>query len=201
LLQLRTALSSKCNQNKSFLVCRFLVEITDEFTSRSVSSTLTLLSSSTILRQSIAFNDELVAILQAKIGAENVTAQLIFQPLPSYYGNFNEKNGGNVLGLDRNHFNAILWTVGVSVVCDDAAFTFVQAEFDAMMSKMKRFAEKQSGMADFVYMNYADKSQDPLGSYGPENVAFLREVAGHYDPEGWWQRRVPGGFKLSRVGG
>jgi hypothetical protein len=139
--------------------------------------------------------------LSSKISAENITSQLIFQPLPSYYGNFNRKNGGNVLGLDRNKFNAILWVFGVSVIGDDAAFALTQAEVNIMIAELKEFAQKESGLVEFVYMNYADVSQDPLASYGPGNLAFLWGVAERYDPKGWWQRRVPGGFKLSRAGG
>lgn len=50
---------------------------------------------------------------------------------------------------------------------------------------------------DLVYMNYADATQDPLGSYGERNVHFMKSVARRYDPEGFCQSAVPGGFKTS----
>jgi hypothetical protein len=57
-------------------------------------------------------------------------------------------------------------------------------------------AEEMGLLQEFQYINYADPSQDPIGSYGSENVEYLRQVSRTYDPEGFWQRQVPGGFKL-----
>jgi hypothetical protein len=50
---------------------------------------------------------------------------------------------------------------------------------------------------DWVYLNYADETQDPLGSYGAENVRRLREVSKIYDPEQVFQKLCRGGFKLT----
>jgi hypothetical protein len=162
--------------------------------------TITLLNSLTILQQSKILFDEVILNLSSKLGAKSFTAQVFFQPLPSYYSQLSQANGGNVLGLDRTDFNTILWVGGVSVAGDEAALALAQGEMNAMISRLKQFAAKEGALADFVYLNYADPSQDPLGGYGADNVAFLKEVVGRYDPEGWWQRRVPGGFKISRVG-
>lgn len=50
----------------------------------------------------------------------------------------------------------------------------------------------------FVYLNYAFDFQDPIGSYGEKNQAFLQETSKNYryNPEGLFQKGVPGGFKL-----
>lgn len=48
----------------------------------------------------------------------------------------------------------------------------------------------------FQYINYADPNQDPIGSYGADNVAHLTQVSRKYDPRRVFQRQVPGGFKL-----
>jgi hypothetical protein len=42
-------------------------------------------------------------------------------------------------------------------------------------------------------------SQNPLGSYGAENVAKIRAAASKYDPTEIFQTRAPGGFKISKV--
>lgn len=47
--------------------------------------------------------------------------------------------------------------------------------------------------------NESHTLQDPLGSYGAENVAKIRAAAAKYDPEHVFQSRVPGGFKISKV--
>lgn len=106
------------------------------------------------------------------------------------------------MGLDRMASNGIIWTAGVAIKnSDDAALEVARAELTAMTTELKAIAKKDGKLQDFVYLNYAEGQQDPLGGYGKENVDFLRDVAQRYDPDGWWQRRVPGGFKLSRVGG
>lgn len=51
--------------------------------------------------------------------------------------------------------------------------------------------------SSFLYLNYADGSQNPLRSYGNTSVAFMQQVARKYDPNGVFQRLVPGGFKIS----
>lgn len=50
-----------------------------------------------------------------------------------------------------------------------------------------------------MYLNYADKTQDPLSSYGPKNVKKMKDAARKYDPKGVFQKLVPGGFKISAV--
>lgn len=51
----------------------------------------------------------------------------------------------------------------------------------------------------FRYLNYSDVSQDPLSTYGEDNIKQMRKVAAKYDPIGIFQRLVPGGFKISKV--
>ena len=50
----------------------------------------------------------------------------------------------------------------------------------------------------FLYLNYADKSQDPFASYGHDGSIkeLLLAVSNKYDPKRIFQVKVPGGFKL-----
>jgi hypothetical protein len=108
---------------------------------------------------------------------------------------------GNILGLDRLKSNAIVWNAGVAILNgNDAALAAARAELNAMTAELKYFAKQNGLLLDFVYLNYADVNQDALGSYGFDNVLFMKEVAKRYDPDGFWQLRVPGGWKLSRAG-
>jgi hypothetical protein len=68
-----------------------------------------------------------------------------------------------------------------------------------MLARIEKFAKSSHGQLDLIYLNYADTSQDPLGSYGADNVQYLRNVAAKYDPGALFQTRVPGEFKISRV--
>lgn len=48
----------------------------------------------------------------------------------------------------------------------------------------------------YVFLNYAAPHQDPIASYGEGNVMRMREASRKYDPEGVFQKHVPGGFKI-----
>ncbi|EAS29085.2 uncharacterized protein CIMG_13298 [Coccidioides immitis RS] len=162
--------------------------------------TLTFLNSARVLRHAASLYSQLVSSLSAMIGAENFTSHMVLQPFPSYYASIGERKGGNVLGLERISSNAVLWVTYIGIKNgDDASVGIAQAELSAMTSKLEGFAIGEETGVEYVYLNYADAGQDPLGSYGPENVAFMKDVARQYDPDGFWQQRVPGGFKLSRV--
>lgn len=60
-------------------------------------------------------------------------------------------------------------------------------------------AEDITRNVKFRYLNYSDVSDDPLATYGDDNVKQMRDVANKYDPTGVFQTRVPGGFKISKV--
>ena len=49
---------------------------------------------------------------------------------------------------------------------------------------------------EFLYHNFAGGFQDPLNTYGKDNLRFMRSVARRYDPDGFFQTQMPGGFKL-----
>lgn len=75
-----------------------------------------------------------------------------------------------------------------------------------LLKTAKAFKDELNGYAkeigvdvDWIYVNYADPSQDALGSYGEGNVRFLRETAQKFDPEGLLQKRMRSGFKISEV--
>lgn len=63
--------------------------------------------------------------------------------------------------------------------------------------KIESRARAKGLLQKFQYLNYAAPYQKPLASYGAGNLAFLKEVSKRYDPEGVFQTRVPGGFKLA----
>ena len=68
------------------------------------------------------------------------------------------------------------------------------------MNAISRYARSVGGLKDFIYLNYADRNQDPLGGYGPANVAKLKAASKKYDPGQVFQKLVPGGFKLNGKG-
>jgi len=159
---------------------------------------LTFCNDPEILRRCVEFHAEYVATLSQSFGPDAFTALLIFQPVPSYMAVIRQQKCGNMLGLDAVHYNAVMWTAGVSVN-DETAPTIAPAELNVMTAKVRELSVSMNGDIDLVYINYADSSQDPLGSYGAKNIQHMRDVAAKYDPTGVFQQRIPGGFKISKV--
>jgi len=115
---------------------------------------------------------------------------IIFQRMPVI-------EPGNALGLEGLDVTPLVLCL-LSVTWD-------QAEDDAMINSVTKTlieeidrATKAAGLFHrFKYLNYAAPFQDPIGSYGPASKAQLQAVSKKYDPEGFFQAGVPGGFKLS----
>lgn len=152
-----------------------------------------------IMRRAVEFHADYVATLKRSIDQEKFTTMLFLEPIPSYTGAISKKQGGNMLGMEDVQSNTIIWVSGVAVDGDEAALAIAQAELNKTMARVKQAAQSLNGDIELVYLNYADVTQDPIGSYGSENVQLIRDVAARYDPLGVFQTRIPGGFKVSRV--
>lgn len=79
---------------------------------------------------------------------------------------------------------------------DSSSNTLVQAKAKQVTTAVDSVAQQMGLLKRFQYANYAGPDQDPIGSYGQQNVEFLRSVSRRYDPKGVFQRQEPGGFKL-----
>ncbi|CAJ2499615.1 Uu.00g024680.m01.CDS01 [Anthostomella pinea] len=167
--------------------------------SRAAGATLLFRSDPQILRRAAEIHAEFVESLKGFMTADEFVTMWFFQPIPSYMSAISQQRGGDMLGLDEVRQNAIMWTGGAWVNTDDAAFARAQAELGKATARVKEASRSMNGDIDFIYLNYADASQDSLGSYGPANVEHMREVAARYDPTEVFQLRVPGGFKISSV--
>lgn len=128
----------------------------------------------------------------------NMLSQCIFQPLPKLYAEKSVENGGNVLGLEREEDDGVLLLLLVEVPTA-AQRAAAHPKAKALVNEVQAFASSLGGAQEWLYMNYADPDQDVFGSYGPENVNFLKSVADKYDPEKVVQKLCPGGFKISRA--
>lgn len=75
----------------------------------------------------------------------------------------------------------------------------VEKTIQRVMDDIKDTAKKQGLWNKFLYLNSAGQWQDVISSYGKKNVN-LKEVSKKYDPDGLFQKAVPGGYKLPRAG-
>lgn len=144
---------------------------------------------------------KLCAELNATLGPQAFSTILEFQPLPTYFAEIGVQKGGNMLGLDRSSRNRLYFALGVTLLTPDAVKQVPQVyQMSAAAATSISTYAKSIGLSDdFIYLPYADATQDALGSYGAANVAHMKQVAKTYDPNGFFQERVPGGFKISRV--
>ncbi|KAK4184090.1 hypothetical protein QBC35DRAFT_466772 [Podospora australis] len=160
--------------------------------------TLTLKNDARILSKAAELHEKLVQDLIAIIPEQTFTTQCLFQPLPKLFAQNSIKAGGNVMGVERHSSDGVLWlaTAMVETAEQEAkAYPLVKA----WVEEVKKYAASLDGLLEWTYLNYADKSQDPLGSYGKENLRKIKAAADKYDPQGVFQKLVPGGFKISKA--
>ncbi|KAI9820173.1 MAG: hypothetical protein M1827_005795 [Pycnora praestabilis] len=129
--------------------------------------------------------------------ASNFQISFVLQPISKAILSASALAGQNVLGLSPSDGN-LVWldlTVQWSDEKDDAA---INAATEAVVDQSIAYAKTQGLYNQYIYLNYALQSQDPIASYGQRNQALLRQISRQYDPEQVFQRLVPGGFKLFR---
>lgn len=126
---------------------------------------------------------------------EGITCSLTLQPYSTSLLRKSEALGGNVLGLSAEDgpLVSILALTWWKNKADDEK---IVGTFRTVIETIDQDAGSRGTAVPFKYMNYAWDFQDPISSYGEKNRAFLQEVSKNYDPEGVFQKGVPGGFKL-----
>lgn len=80
---------------------------------------------------------------------------------------------------------------------DDGLFKQIS---DSTITEINNYAKSINKDNEYIYLDYAGKSQNPLRGYGLNNLRKLHKVAEQYDPNGIFQKLVPGGFKLAAAG-
>ncbi|KAH9226154.1 hypothetical protein K456DRAFT_1933883 [Colletotrichum gloeosporioides 23] len=119
---------------------------------------------------------------------EGLQLVLLIQPHPV-------TNGTNSLGLTpgaKDEVMSVLTAAYTKRADDEVVLTGMQS----IIYAHKDMLQQRGLLISFQYLNYADITQDPIGSYGPEVKARLQTVSKKHDPEGLFQKNVPGGFKV-----
>ncbi|CAI6341386.1 unnamed protein product [Periconia digitata] len=135
--------------------------------------------------------------LQAKASGQ-WRVSCLHQVWSTSYTADSEAKGGNVLGMERYTENFIMYQsyLSWSEAKDDELFI----DLGIMLTDgIQKFAASAGTDVKYLYLNYADKDQDPLTSYGADKVDFMKAVAAEYDPSGVYQNLLPGGFKISKA--
>lgn len=59
---------------------------------------------------------------------------------------------------------------------------FFSGQAQWLRDELAAYAKSLSTDNEFIYLDYADAGQDPLASYGAENVRKMKGAARRYDP-------------------
>ncbi|ETS82461.1 hypothetical protein PFICI_04337 [Pestalotiopsis fici W106-1] len=139
----------------------------------------------------------LFSIANESLGCDSypadVSISMTFEPLPTIMTRHGEKK--NSLGTSPSDGNGVILLISVSW-SNSASTLSAERIGRELIYKLDDAACTVDKLRKFRYLNYASPAQDPLKSYGEDNLAMLRNVSRHSDPQGMFQTRVPGGFKL-----
>lgn len=106
--------------------------------------------------------------------------------------------GPNSLGLSPN--DGPLLIVFLNTVHDNKADDAkVVAGIQKLIKKIEDLAASEGASAKFRFLNYAYKGQPVFQGYGAASIASLKAASRKYDPRQFFQKNVPGAFKISDV--
>ena len=136
-----------------------------------------------------------VAKLQS---VEGLMFSFVFQPVSKEVLTQSAARGPNSLGLKVSDGPFVVCLINplYTKYSDDA---LVLATVLDLVKKVDALAVKQGVSIPYRFMNYGYKTQKILEGYGAANVAKMKTVSKRYDPTGFFQTQVPGGYKISKV--
>ena len=154
--------------------------------------TTTVKLNTTILQETAqAFTDSLTLVS----GVRGLFYAVTFQPLPTGLLQASEAQGGNSLGLSSKDGPLVIVRLLAHWENADDDHTIILAG-SRLITIVNAVAQAQGQASSFRFMNYAYQGEDVIEGYGFEAVENLRAASKKYDPEGFFQTGVPGGFKL-----
>ncbi|EGY22446.1 uncharacterized protein VDAG_03884 [Verticillium dahliae VdLs.17] len=150
---------------------------------------------------------ELLAVMQHNGGKRTPDAEkafpnaswslnFVFQPLPKVVAKF---SGGNALGLQHSLTHDGILFAGEATLNTRAEEAYSRLRLAIITHQLEEYAKSVDGNIPFRYLPYTAPEQDPLSTYGAENIALMKDVALEDDLTGFFQTRVSGGFKLDNV--
>ncbi|KUI58320.1 Bifunctional solanapyrone synthase [Cytospora mali] len=118
------------------------------------------------------------------------------QHIPSSIAAHGIQKGGNPMGILQE--TQQWWTTLVDWVDaeDDELVRSVAIDTTAYLEEL---SQERGLNVSHIFMNDASRDQDPLSSYGAENLQKLKEVSMKYDPTQLFQRQQNNGFLLRNI--
>jgi hypothetical protein len=123
----------------------------------------------------------------------------VFQAITSDEISHMSRNGGNCLGLKAEDAPILVYsfTIRYNLGPEGKEDELVEAAGKRIVDRSIAVAKEMGLWHPYVYLNYADVSQDVFAGYGKKNRQRLRAIQQKWDPEGVFGARLqPGGFKV-----
>ncbi|KAJ5017056.1 hypothetical protein K4K57_009892 [Colletotrichum sp. SAR 10_99] len=155
--------------------------------------TLTFHSSMSMIRKVIEVFDSLIAEFENTLGNDD---RIIFvlTPLPTNYAG----HGENVLGInDAGYEPSMVLQAEALLTMPEHKELLTEALQRAVESTIFLWSATTHQRTRWKYLNYANPLQDVWWTIG-EDRFLLNRTAQAYDPTGFFQTRVSGGFKISQ---
>ena len=121
---------------------------------------------------------------------EGLQLQFLIQPLPV-------TNGTNSMGLEPGRKDLVISEL-TAAYANSADDDYVSQATRELVYLHETLLASRGLYFPFKYLNYADPGQNPISTYGHQNIRRLQAASRKYDPEGMFQTTVPGGFKLPK---
>ncbi|KAK7020330.1 Fad binding domain-containing protein [Favolaschia claudopus] len=179
-----------------------LASITDEFQAMAPGSgrvqwfTLTLKADATLLWD---IHLKGVEIFEPYLHRSGFTWAAVFQPLNRGFAAASERNGGNPSGISSEDGDLVV-ALGMALWSDREDDEVLQAKTHELWRWAENTARERGLLHPFIYMNYASKLQDVMGSIGPKNLGRMRGIKERYDPSNRFGLYWKGGYKLEAAG-
>lgn len=134
------------------------------------------------------------ALFEAAPG-DTIAPLALIQAIPTNVLQLMEKNGGNPLGLRASDGPLIMVSFPISWT-DPRNDNLVVDSTRKLIAQIAKKAKQYGVDSPFVYLNYADSSQQVQKGYGKDNYERLKRIAKKYDPQGKLAKLWVGYFKL-----
>ncbi|KAI0385990.1 FAD-binding domain-containing protein [Hypomontagnella monticulosa] len=118
------------------------------------------------------------------------------QPIPANIAAQGIAKGGNPMGIPQEDHQWWTTLVDWKNAKDDDLVRSVSIE---TTEQWKKLGQPRNLFLDYIYSNDASRDQNPLASYGAENIKKLKEIALKYDAIQLFQRQQNSGFLLSKT--
>ncbi|EEY22449.1 6-hydroxy-D-nicotine oxidase [Verticillium alfalfae VaMs.102] len=126
--------------------------------------TLTFKNDERVIRKSAELLEKLVAEMLQTVSTNELGTQNLFQPIPKFFAEIGEFRRGNVLGSTRSrglpHVAPRLYRQ------EPKHETLLHEKGLEMKAALEEFAKSIDALQPWVYINYADPTQDPISNYG-----------------------------------